>query len=127
MATVSKTPKGRRLWTNSAVVVTLLVVGAGIAVLVYNWKEKSKVAQCRINLRNCESCIAGIICTSNPPTETWRDPEAVTELMKEYLSESSLTCPDGGTYSLIYDPDNPNLPRMICSKEQSHGHGQPRN
>lgn len=122
MSTLSTPPKKRRLLT---IAVILLVTGAGIVAFVHNWIEESKVSHCIINLRNCECGINGIMCTSNLPTETWRDPDAVIDLLKEYLSESSLTCPDGGTYSLIYDQDNPNLPRMVCSKEESHGHVGP--
>ena len=123
MSDTPKTLKNRRPWILLIAVATMLVATAGIGMFVHHWKEKSKVTHCIMNLRNYNSGIAGATCISNEPSETWSEPEAVIGLLQEKFEMDLPTCPDGGTYSLIYDPDSPYLPRLVCSKEKSHGHG----
>ena len=70
-----------------------------------------------MNLRNYNSAIAGANCVSNAAVETWQDPDAVIELIEGKFQVRMPECPDGGVYSLIYEPNSPNLPKLVCSKK----------
>ena len=117
MSNESKAPRKRRLWVGSIVFVILLVAAAAMAVFVQTWREKSKVAECIMNLRNYNSAIMGANCVSNAAVETWQDPDAVIELIEGKFQMRMPECPDGGVYSLIYEPNSPNLPKLVCSKQ----------
>ncbi len=117
MSNASKAPRNRRLWIGSIVFVILLVAAALMALFVQTWREKSKVAGCIKNLRNYNSAIMGANCMSNEAVETWKDPDAVIELIEGKFQMPMPACPDGGVYSLIYEPNSPFLPKLVCSKQ----------
>jgi hypothetical protein len=117
MSNASIAPRKRRLWIGSIVFVILLVAVALMTLFVQTWMEKSKVASCIMNLRNYNSAIMGANCMSTEAAETWQDPDAVIELIEGKFQMPMPACPDGGVYSLIYEPDSPFLPKLVCSRQ----------
>ncbi|GAA5495138.1 hypothetical protein Rhal01_01310 [Rubritalea halochordaticola] len=101
------------------ILVTLIIT---IPAYIYYDGLRNQRMACLVKMNNYDKSIHSLGIHTNVD-EIWADPEKVKYYVYRDMKLEFPECPSGGSYTLTYGIEPyPDVPKMVCSCADSHGH-----